>query len=351
MVNAGERALTAKIEQRYRGTTPGLHLQVFCKGEKRFDITAGETYALYDLASLTKIMFAVPAAMIAFERGFWRVGSRVNAYWPSFPRMNVTIEQLLTHSSGALWWHPFFEEMPNELPSPRKRAWLRKRLETLPWDVAGQSVYSDVGMMALGFCLEAMFQKPLPDIWDNVKRLIGGDRWDVDFHEGNKPRQRRDLYAPTEWCARRGHLLQGEVHDDNAWAFGGISTHAGLFGSIDAVSAYGLFLRGCLLGTCPCGIASEVVKRFTARAIPQEQGDWALGFMMPGATASSAGPCFSQRSVGHTGFTGTSLWFDPDADVLVVLLSNRVFLGRDNSSFKTLRPLIHTWAVEALALN
>src|SRR5262249_6059003 len=100
------------------------------------------------------------------------------------------------------------------------------------------------------------------------------------------------FYAPTERCPWRGRLVQGEVHDENAWALGGLSSHAGLFGSIDDVSWYGLFLRSQLMGISKTFLKSRTVKVFTNRARSLGKGDWALGFMMPTPGSSSCGDYF-----------------------------------------------------------
>jgi CubicO group peptidase (beta-lactamase class C family) len=141
--------------------------------------------------------------------------------------------------------------------------------------------------------------------------------------------------------------LQGEVHDENAWALGGVASHSGLFGDVQSVSNWALYLREAVLnGTRQ--LSPSVARLFSKRSLPKEKGDWAVGFMMPSAEGSSAGHRFSKSSIGHTGFTGTSFWWDPKADILVVLLSNRVYPTRENASFVKLRAVIHDMIYEEL---
>jgi CubicO group peptidase (beta-lactamase class C family) len=154
------------------------------------------------------------------------------------------------------------------------------------------------------------------------------------------------LYAPTEECPVRRKLVQGEVHDLNAWALGGVSTHAGLFGSIDDVGWFSLHLRSHLLGIARYSIRQKTAQLFAKRALPEGHGDWAMGYMMPTPGAASCGTYFSLDSIGHTGFTGTSVWYDPKMDLSVCILSNRVLYGADNKAFGKLRPEIHNWIVE-----
>ena len=159
---------------------------------------------------------------------------------------------------------------------------------------------------------------------------------------------RKEVGAELDSLKSEFKRLQGEVHDDNTWGLGGISSHAGLFGSIDDLAGFGLQLRAQIRGEAGARVGQATAGLFTQRAIPREAGDWALGFMMPALQGASCGRHFSERSIGHTGFTGTSLWYDPDRDLLVSILSNRVFGGRENKAFLTLRPQMHDWIVEHL---
>lgn len=346
--NLLEQRLSQKIEDRLSGAAPGVQLQVHQAGRKMCDISVGDTFPYYDLASLTKIIFTVPAMMYAFELEKWNFESTVDQFWPEFPHHGVKLTQLLTHSAGALWWYPFYKEVDLQAGIPERRKFVKEKIKTLEWQPKDQSVYSDIGMLTLGFCLEAMFDKPLVDIWQELREKIYAGLSTLNFHYNNTIPEAQKYYAPTERCPWRGRLVQGEVHDENAWSIGGLSTHAGLFGSIDDVSWYGLFLRSQLLRISKTFYRSKTVKTFTNRARPLGKGDWALGFMMPTVGGSSCGDYFSPYSVGHTGFTGTSLWYDPNTDLLVVILSNRVLLGRDREDFKKLRPQIHNWVVEEL---
>lgn len=343
-----ESRLKTKIEEKLPGAAPGLQLQVHQNGRKFCDISVGDTYPYYDLASLTKIIFTVPALMLAFEKGLWNLDSKVVDFWPDFPQTDVRLVQLLTHSSGAIWWHPFYQSLDLSKSIPERRRDLKEIIKTLPFESRDQSVYSDVGFMILGACLEVMEEKSLPEIWAAQKEKLYPGLSTLDFHIDNRSHQPARFYAPTERCKWRGRLIQGEAHDENCYALGGISTHAGLFSSIDDVSWYGLFLRSQLLGISKTSFKLKTARTFTTRARPLGKGDWALGFMMPTPGAASCGDYFSPYSVGHTGFTGTSLWYDPHTDLLVVILSNRVLLGREIKEFVKLRPQIHNWVVEEL---
>lgn len=343
-----EQRVYYKVLDKLPGNAPGCQIQVHQAGRKLCDISVGDTFPYYDLASLTKIIFTVPSMMLAFERGKWNLQSKVIDFWPQFQDPETTIVELMTHTSGAVWWHPFYQEINLAQGLLDKRKQLKEIIGKLPWEKKEVAVYSDVGFLILGFCLEAMFDKPLPDVWTEVKELLYPGLSTMNFHVENKPIEESRFYAPTQRCPWRGKLVQGEVHDENAWALGGISSHAGLFASIDDVSWYGLFLRSQLLGVSKTMFKLKTAKLFTSRALPLGRGDWALGFMMPTVGVASCGDYFSPHSVGHTGFTGTSVWYDPYQDLLIVILSNRVLLGRDLKDFAKLRPQIHNWIVEEL---
>jgi CubicO group peptidase (beta-lactamase class C family) len=298
----------------------------------------GQHYPYYDLASLTKVLFTVPAMMLAFERKLWNLEASVQHYLSWWPHSQTKIVDLLTHSSGLVWWKPFYQELA-ALPSLEERwEWLRRDIIQSPLNEPGKAVYSDVGFLSLAFLLKEMFAQPLPKIWEGVKAEFAADsqlHWIEPGHSAHPI----SAYAPTELCPWRGRRIQGEVHDENAWALGSLSTHAGLFGHCADAAAVFLKIREYFFdNTHPM---HNTVRLFMQRQIPVEQGDWAMGFVLPTTGASSSGRFFSPRSIGHTGFTGTSIWWDPERDLMIVIVSNRVFYGRDKREFAKLRPLLH----------
>lgn len=342
-----ERKLFNALETQIVGRTPGLQVQVHQNGRKMADVSVGETYPYYDLASLTKVIFTTQALVWAFEKGMWKLEDKIKDKLPWFPFEDVKVIECMNHSSGLAWWSPFYQKIDLDQSVGKRWESLKKEIAGLPREKQEKAVYSDVGFLVLGFYLEALFEKSLLEVWTQTKAELFA-RLSLDFHPGNKPSQPQKFYAPTERNDWRGKTLQGEVHDDNAWALGGVSSHAGLFGSIDDVSWFGLFLRSQLKGISKTVIRQKTAQLFCARSLPLGKGDWALGYMMPTPGASSCGTYFSPYSVGHTGFTGTSMWYDPAQDLLVVVLSNRVLFGRDNKEFASLRPQIHNWVVEGL---
>lgn len=340
-----EKNLIQKLSEHIRDVTPGVMVRAYQGGRIIADVAVGNTYAYYDLASLTKIILTQQAMMYAFESGKWNLQTTVKEILPWFPHEQVKLTQLLTHSSGLTWWQPFFQEINVSLSRDQKWRQLQEMLAKSKLENSEQSVYSDVGFLVLGFALEKIYDRPLLDVWKHIKeKFYAGTT--LEFHVDNQAAHRTVLYAPTEESPWRHKLIQGEVHDDNAWALGGVAPHAGLFGSLDDVSWYALNMRSQILGIARYSIRQKTAQMFAKRAVPEGKGDWALGYMMPTPGSASCGNYFSLESIGHTGFTGTSVWYDPKADMIVTILSNRVLYGRENKAFAKLRPEIHNWIVE-----
>lgn len=342
-----EKNLVQKIQERLAPAAPGVQIQVHQAGRKISDLSIGETYPYYDLASLTKIIFTTQAMMKAFDEELWNLKTRVKDFLPWFQDEHTLVTQLLNHSSGLPWWFPFFEKVEMTTSSINKWTSGARLIRDMETKEDGTSVYSDVGFIVLGHLLESIYDRPLKMIWETLKDQFY-PRSTLNFHPDNKPKNKIQFYAPTERSEWRSKLIQGEVHDDNTWAFGGVSSHAGLFGSIDDLGWFSIMIRNHLKGHSKTEVRQKTAKLFASRSLAEGKGDWALGYMMPTPGNSSSGAHFSKFSIGHTGFTGTSFWYDPIQDLSIAILSNRVFLGRDNKEFALLRPQIHNWIVEGL---
>ncbi len=358
-MNSFEKKLVRILEEdlQWREATPSLRLQVVSQGRLKVDLQLGREYRYYDLASLTKILFTVPAVarLVSLKRLKPQDSVTEVLGWRG-PR-SLKVRDLLAHTSGLSWWQPFFElrsleskkgDAPALVDRQALQSEFKKSVQKLKPSRPLKSLYSDLDFILLGFLLEEAHSMPLLDVWDSLefRESMPG----LHFNSAVR-REKRKLvfraqhdrreYAPTEKCPWRKKLLQGEVHDDNTWAFGGVSTHAGLFGTIEDVTTFGLKMREDWRKGGP-------LKNFSKRALPVSRGDWALGFMMPTKGKASCGRHFSASSFGHTGFTGTSIWYDPEADLLVSLLSNRVHPTRENTRFVQLRPLLHDVVYETI---
>ena len=273
---------------------------------------------LYDLASLTKVVATTSVAMILEDEHRLDLARPVHSYLPEFDapdKAAITVRMLLTHSGGLEAYAPLYAKH-------RGRAEFIAQINARPLtSVPGTAtVYSDWDMVLLQAVLERITATPLDQYAaSRVFRPLG--MLDTQFLPDTSNAALRRRIAPTAVDTSRGGLLQGSVHDGNAWALGGVSGHAGLFSSARELATFAqMLLDGGAYDDVRL-IAPATVSRWTARQAPFTSR--ALGWDTP-APASSAGRYFSARSFGHTGFTGTSLWIDPERGVFVVLLTNRV---------------------------
>ena len=293
---------------------------------------------IFDLASLTKVLATTPIVIQQTERGSLALDDHVDRYigqWRGDDRAEVTLRDLLSHCSGLPGWAPLFHEY-------RGREEFERAICAMPLAYAprAQSVYSDLGFMLLGFILE--IDQPLAARFDALRAQMGIAE-DVQF---NPPSLWLSRTAPTEIDEWRGRLIAGEVHDENAYALGGVAGHAGLFGTAAAVGQHARHLLQILDGKVGA-FRRDSLEMFIARRSGIPNSSRALGWdtMLP---SSSCGGRMSPRSFGHTGFTGTSLWIDPARGVYVVLLTNRVHPSRANDAIKQVRPAFHDAVMAAL---
>jgi CubicO group peptidase (beta-lactamase class C family) len=289
---------------------------------------------VFDLASLTKVIVTTTLAMRLVESGALRLSDPVSAWvhaWRGRDRAHVRVRDLLEHCSGLTAWMPFYRD--HRGPTEIADAICALPLEYAPWT---QSIYSDLGFMLVGFVLEQAGGSPL----DLQFAAIAGE---LELHFGARA-EWRERTAPTELDPWRGRLLVGEVHDENAWALGGVAGHAGLFGTVPAVGAFARHVLATYHADTELARQNTLVRFTTRSTVPRSSRAVGWDTMLP---TSSCGRQLSSRAVGHTGFTGTSLWVDPVRDLYVVLLTNRVHPIRDNPRLRLLRPVVHEAVVDA----
>ena len=293
---------------------------------------------IFDLASLTKVIATAPLVMRQIERGRLALDDRVATLlpgWQGDDRADVTLRDLLAHCSGLPAHRPLFRDHAGR--AAFERAIVETSLEYAP---RTRSIYSDLGFMLLGFILEDV--APLPAQFDAMRLQMGGIQ-ELQFHP---PAIWRSRLAPTSVDPWRGRLLVGEVEDENAAALGGAAAHAGLFGTAGAVGACARHLLQVLAGRVGT-FQADTLRTFITRRPDVPGSSRALGWdtMLP---TSSCGTRLSPRSFGHTGYTGTSLWIDPERGAYVVLLTNRVHPARGNDAIAAVRPALHDAVIEDL---
>jgi CubicO group peptidase (beta-lactamase class C family) len=333
-------------------------------GTLTYDPDAPETTdeTIFDLASLTKVIATATLAMRAVDAGTLNLDEGVRAWLPSWrgaDRKAVTIRDLLAHTSGLPAYLPFFRDHTG-------RAEFEPAICSLPLEYPprSQATYSDLGFMLLGFIIEdARGTRAREDargtrsraagVLDPAATLAAQFRKIASFVTSeplsfNPPRAWRARTAPTEIDAWRGRLLAGEVHDENAWALGGAAGHAGLFGTAPAVGAFARAVLQTIAGDLVLAQPATFREFIRRTAIPGTSRALGWDRMLP---TSSCGRLLSPTAIGHTGFTGTSLWIDWERDLYIVLLTNRVHPTRDNDRIRSLRPRFHDAVVESLIPN
>jgi len=339
-----------------KGVFPGAALLVAREGVIKFFDAYGyaniftrkavTTDTVFDLASLTKPLATTPALMVLNQQHKLTLNQPIGSilqWLQGTDKEAITIKALLNHSSGLPAYRPFYTQL-NRLPFEERKTVLQKALAKIPLahSIGEFVLYSDLGFMLLNFLVQRISGKRLDRITaEEIYKPLGiSDRSEprlcfVDLHNPIG----FDNVAATEICQWRRCLIEGVVHDDNAYTMGGIAGHAGLFGDASGVFVMAQALLQAYANSDSAELfQTQLVRRFFSRETP---GARALGFDVPAEHNSSCGRYFSVNSVGHLGFTGTSLWIDLDNAVIIILLTNRIHPSRSNERIKDFRPELH----------
>jgi len=311
-------------------------------GRFTYDAEAPEATVktVFDLASVTKVIATTSMAMILYERGLLDLDLPVVAVVAEFagedPRRDaVTLRMLLAHSSGL----PAYEKL--FLRAKTRDELLSAAFATpLAANPGAKAAYSDIGFIILGIALERIAEESLDRFCQH--EVFGPLA--MTHTAFNPPSAWRAFIPPTsnDQSFRR-RIIQGEVQDENASVMGGVAAHAGLFAGAQDVA---IFAHAMLAGGQPI-LRPETMALFTRRESSPPGTAHALGWDMP-SSPSQSGKYFSANSFGHLGYTGTSLWIDPERQLSVTLLTNRTWPDCSNQTIKQLRPKFHDAVVEAL---
>jgi CubicO group peptidase (beta-lactamase class C family) len=336
------------------GATPGAVLAVSIKGQ-RFIYGSGRLgihdagrpggQTLYDMASLTKVIALTTLSMMAVEERKLDLDAPVVKYLPDFargtgPKAAVTVRDLLLHDSGlppgrALWHETFV----------RRGAVLRTITTDLDTVPGARMVYSDLGAITLMAILEKQYGTRIDKLFaERVVKPLGFRRMRY-----LPPKGWLGEIAPTENDPWRKRELRGEVHDENAAWMDGVSGHAGLFSDAEDLLRFGEWALAGALGRTVAGTL-QPPKEFATWTVRQDHpagSSRALGWDTPSGI-SSAGTIMSSRSFGHTGYTGTSIWVDPEREIVIVLLTNRVNPTRNTPKFGLIRAVVADAVMRAL---
>ncbi len=316
------------------------------------DPRAVDPGTIYDVASLTKVVGLTSACMLLVTDGRLDLDAPAQRYVPAFRgagKERVTIRHLLTHSSGLPAWRPLYTEAPT-----RAAALLLADTTPLATPPGQSAVYSDLGAIVLTQAVEQVAGEPLDALL--ARQLF--EPLGMTATRYRPPASWRDRIAPTE-KAPQGDVIRGAVHDENAWRLGSVSGHAGLFSNAPDLARFAVWLLGASTpgargltpghrpGVHPPVLPPVLVAEFTRRQNLVPGSSRALGWDTP-SDGSSAGTRLSSRAFGHTGFTGTSIWLDPERDLFIILLTNRVHPTRENLRILRVRPRVADLVVEAL---
>lgn len=323
---------------------PGAVLHVSYKGEVLLHEAIGNRVVypkkapmkidtIFDMASLTKVIATLPAVLKLIDRGEIRLDDPVAYFLPAFAtegKADITLRHLLTHTSGLTAHQPFYEEYLTD-DQVMNRIY-KEKLKAVP---GGKVIYSDLGFITLYKVIEKVTRINFADFVDQevFKPL---EMFETTFN----PIFPRERYAATEYSEKLSDYKHGIVHDDNTESMGGLSGHAGLFSTMNDLQNYALMIEndGIFNGKQILSRTGLHLSRNNFSIFDREYRG--LGWMLKSPTLSSCGDLFSGESYGHTGFTGTSIWFDPTVHLHVILCTNRVHFGRKPHIIR-LRPRLH----------
>ncbi len=364
------------------GVFPSAQAVVMYRGVQLFEGAAGDadTRTVYDLASLTKVLCTTPLFLSLWNEGRLGPDTPLSRFWPDSPvgKAGVKLGDLLYHRSGLPAFVPYFARaMPAvpelfrpDCPAQAREDVRREVVEAaakagLRSEPGAEAVYSDVGFILLGEAISQVGGKPLDELFQ--ERVAGPLGLSLGFRRLSGSRAGSSRIAPTGktrprepapgqenmWPALPTYETRpGEVDDDNAWVMDGVSGHAGLFGTAAEVARFGQYLLDDYGGAGK--LASVPLWRLALRADARTPNSTrAMGFDTPSAEGSTAGRRLGKvapGAVGHTGFTGVSLWVDLARQLVVALCSNRTLPGRHNVGIKEFRPRFHDAVAEALGL-
>jgi len=292
----------------------------------------------FDLASLTKVMVTFPL-ILRFLNEKISIDDEIGNYLPVLePSKDIKISELLSHTSGLPSWKPFYNDTDPKNPDVSKMK--DKILRCIPLRRRGNRLYSDIGFMWLGFLIENLTGLSLSDAFNSFFPELARKIFYIPVNtEVEKKR-----FVPTGYCSWRKRRIRGEVNDENAYALGGIAGHAGCFSTIEGV----------------CYFCQEVLKGFKGKSVffplskleifvkEIKKKKVLIGWDYPEGENSTAGRYFSDFTIGHLGFTGTSLWLDIKRGIGVVLLTNRTIYGKNNQKINSYRRLFHNELVRAI---
>jgi len=306
------------------------------------DAVKVDKYTYFDLASLTKPLVTVLSLLALLKENKLDLNECLADILPvTVPRdkHKITIKQLINHSSGFPAHRKYFNVLRITEEKYKKDKLIELLLsEDLEGKPGEKYIYSDLDYMLLGVLIEIRSNQKIGDYW--LKKITDPLHISDKFKLfGNKDVSKSNTFAATGSCPWSGRPLQGIVHDDNCRGFGRIMGHAGLFSTLKGLISLS---KHILLNYLEVEKHPFIESHHLSYLLkPRDKKRWAYGFDIPTGIKSSSGRFFSKKTIGHLGYTGTSLWIDLTQKVIVIVLSNRVIYGDDPTKMKIFRPLLH----------
>lgn len=315
---------------------------------------------IYDIASLTKVIATTTAIMILYDRKLIDLDEKVSAFLPEFSsddKNNITVKNLLLHNSGLKAWLPFYKTCKN-----KSDVYNTICSEKLDYKTGSKFLYSDLGFILLGMIVENISKISFDKFCEeNIFAPLG-----MSYTMFNPNAPYRELSAPTEKDTYfRNKQIKGEVHDESAFVMGGVSGNAGLFSNINDLNLFMRMLinKGSYFDDRRMNAKNETLQLIQSGTIAfftqlysnlDYENSRAFGwdtYPEPKKFPVQCGTIISRNCIGHTGFTGTSIWYDFDKDIYIILLTNRIYPSRDNSGIFELRPKLHDEVFKTLGYN
>jgi len=291
---------------------PNVTVAVAQKSGFVFKAKVGKKQKLFDIASVTKMVFTTPMYVKAVGDGHVKLSDPVDKYLPFFkkhPIGKIKIIKLLNQTSGLIWWRPFYKRLNKYPAAERKYIMVKEFFKEKPHGAKVE--YSDLNFILLGWILESVYQMPLDLIFKkHIARPLG---------------------------LKNTKFNTGKVNDQNCLALGGVTGHAGLFSNIDDMIKIGAEFLNALEGRSKLGMKKNVLKKFAKTSVK----GWGLGFMKPSKPISTGGRNISLNSFGFPGFTGPSLWIDMKRKGFAVVLATRKNPSHKNKKFAPYRVLLN----------
>lgn len=350
-----ECKLRKKISDSWVGTTPGFHLQVIQNGDLQADLRFGVTYPNYDWASLTKMVLTHTLFMKCVQDGILSIDDPLTKFLPDLTNCSADVKicHLLSHTAGLPGTIGYWK-LGSQFDDLKERQSLwRKSVLTLPIFISERSSYSEIDFQIIGYVLESILGNEIASHWNKLSKEMGIHH--TQYHENNILNESADLFAPTEICPLRNVRIQGQVHHPDIWLTGGVGWLSGLFGPMNDLAIWAKGLRKSYFDISEWVVSSETLRLFSERVTQDNKGSSSLGYMMPkiGTRSGqkyylSCGSKLSPLSIGHTGYTGPMFWFDPEKDLIILILANRTFPNAENDSWFDYRGLLHDRIIESI---